>query len=219
MTCYFVTAVGTGIGKTFTTCALLHAARMRGAEALGYKPIISGWDTTQETDTAQIILAENKHRSVDSVSPWRFIAPLSPHMAAPKEGREIALAELVGWTHSIADLAPFTLIETVGGVMVPLNNADTTLDWMQAVGLPLILVTGSYLGSISHTLTALAAVRSRGLHVAALVMNESDAGTVPFAEAVEGLIPFIPDIPLRIFQPRVFSWQEAQEIHALASQL
>jgi dethiobiotin synthetase len=79
MSAYFVSAVGTGIGKTFTTCALLHAARARGQQAQGYKPIISGWDDAQNTaDTLEIIRAGGAGQTIEEVSPWRFSAPLSP---------------------------------------------------------------------------------------------------------------------------------------------
>ena len=44
MTAYFITGSGTGVGKTFTTCALLHAVK----NARGYKPIISGYDGSAE---------------------------------------------------------------------------------------------------------------------------------------------------------------------------
>ena len=50
------------------------------------------------------------------------------------------------------------LIEGVGGIMVPLDAERTVLDVMMALQLPLILVAGSYLGTISHTLTALDAL-------------------------------------------------------------
>jgi len=46
------------------------------------------------------------------------------------------------------------VIEGVGGVMVPLDKSHTVLDWMAALGIPAILVAGTYLGSISHALTA-----------------------------------------------------------------
>ena len=57
MSAYFITSTGTGVGKTFATCALLYAARARGQVVHGYKPIISGWDEGSATDTAQIIEA------------------------------------------------------------------------------------------------------------------------------------------------------------------
>jgi dethiobiotin synthetase len=216
MTSYFVSGIGTGVGKTFTTCALLHAAN---GSARGYKPVISGWSDGADTDTAQIIAASGGMASIEDVSPWRFIAPLSPHVAAAKEGRSLDIAALKQWTMERAEEGQQGFIETVGGVMVPLTNRITTLDWMAEVALPAILVTGSYLGSISHTLTAIAALRSRGIVIAALVMNESDGSTVTLAQAEEGLQPFITDIPLRIVQPRVFSWQEAREIHCLLEHL
>ncbi len=216
MSAYFVTAVGTGVGKTFTTCALLHAARMRGGQAHGYKPIISGYDAADATsDTAQIITANGGTANVDEISPWRFAAPLSPHRAAALEGQALDVNAVIEWSRARATGEGLTLIEGVGGVMVPLTNAQTSMDWMVALGLSVILVTGSYLGSISHTLTALHALRARGLHIAALVMSETEGSTVTLDEAITGLAPFIADIPLRIVQPRVSSWREATAIHSL----
>lgn len=215
MSSYFVAGVGTGVGKTFTTCALLHAANLKQKNALGLKPVLSGWDEHAENDAAQIIGASQSKQTVDDIAPWRFVAPLSPHRAAALEGKAIDADALIAWTKARAQGDGLTLIETVGGVMVPLTNTFTTLDWMEAVGAPVILVTGSYLGSISHTLTALAALRAKKIEVAALVTNESDGSTVTLAEAQAGLEPFIRDIPLQIVQPRVASWQQASAIHAL----
>ncbi len=219
MSAYFITSIGTGVGKTFTTCALLHAARNAGVAACGYKPVISGWDYTDGTDTVQIIAASGKNISVDEVSPWRFAAPLSPHRAAAHENKTIDIGALVEWSRTRAAQPGLTLIEGVGGVMVPLTNQHTTLDWMATLGLPVILTTGSYLGSISHTLTALNVLEQADLRVAALVMNESADSTVDFTEAREGLLPFIQNIPLRIFQPRVSSWQNAEKIAKLLTHL
>lgn len=219
MSAYFITGSGTGVGKTFTTCALLHAANLRGVDVRGFKPVISGWDESAACDTAQIIAAGGGHQGVDEVSPQRFVAALSPHRAALLEHKKIDIPALVEWTCALRQEASLTLIETIGGVMVPLTDRATTLDWMAVVKLPVIMVTGSYLGTISHTLTALAALRSRGLTVAALVLNETDGSAVTLAEAQAGLAPFIADIPLRIAQPLVSSWRAAADIHALGETL
>lgn len=215
MTAYFVTATGTGIGKTFTTCALLNAM----PHARGFKPVISGWDEGAQTDTAQIAQASRHLLAAEEISPWRFTAPLSPHRAAALENRAIDVSQLNEWTCTKTQGEGTQLIETVGGVMVPLTNTHTTLDWMEAVKLPIILVTGSYLGTISHTLTALEALRARGLSIAALILNETAGSAVTLAETEAGLAPFIADIPLRITQPRVSSWKDAAAIHALGSSL
>jgi dethiobiotin synthetase len=96
---------------------------------------------------------------LDAIAPWRFAAPLSPDMAAALEGREIDFDALVAFSRRAvsADFhAP--LVEGVGGVMVPLDQTHTVRDWVAASGLPAVLVAGSYLGSMSHTLTALEAL-------------------------------------------------------------
>jgi dethiobiotin synthetase len=64
-------------------------------------------------------------------------------------------------------------IEGVGGIMVPLDDRHTVLDWMSALRLPVLLVAGSYLGTISHTLTALHMLAQRNLDIAAVVVSES----------------------------------------------
>ena len=177
--------------------------------------MVSGWDSNNDNDAAQI-LAANKHKqTLEEVSPWRFVEPLSPHRAAALEGKSIDTDALIAWTRAQMGGEGMTLIETVGGVMVPLTDNFTTLDWMEAVAAPVILVTGSYLGSISHTLTALAALRARKLQVAALVMNETEGSSVTLTEAEAGLAPFIRDIPLQIIHPCVSSWQQASAIHVL----
>lgn len=230
MTAYFVASTGTGVGKTFTTCALLHAARLRGRDVRGFKPIISGWDEYDAASDVRQIMAAGEtpptapvvdmlQKAVNEISPYRFAAPLSPHRAAVLEEKMIDVDALVRWTQAQMHGDDLRLIETVGGVMVPLTENTTTLDWMAAVNVPVILVVGSYLGSISHTLTALAVLRTRGLHVVALVMNETANSSVTLAEAQAGLAPFIADIPLRITQPLVSSWCEAMAIHALEEKL
>lgn len=223
MSAYFITATGTGIGKTFATCALIHAARGAGKQVQAYKPIISGWDPKDRaSDTAHIIAASGQTinaKTVEDTSPWRFWAPLSPHQAAAQESQVIDVDTVVEWSRERAGQPGLTLIEGVGGVMVPLTDTLTTLDWMQALQLPVILVTGSYLGTISHTLTALVVLRSAGLTVTALVMNETDGSAVTLEQVEAGLAPFIGDIPLRIVQPRVSSPEQARAIHALVERL
>ncbi len=212
MSAYFVAGVGTGVGKTFTTCALLHASH--GA-AKAYKPVISGFGVG-DCDTTQIIEAQGSG-TIDEISPWRFAAPLSPDMAAAKEGRQIGSAELVEWTRGVLHRAPTVLVETVGGLMVPLNATETTRDWMAACKLPLILVTGSYLGALSHTLSTLEAARAANLTVAALVINES-CDSIGLAETKQSLAHHV-RIPLILAQPRVASPREATVIHGLMGQL
>ena len=195
MSGYFITGTGTDIGKTFVTAGLIRHLRAQGKKVAALKPVASGFDDPAQSDSGILLDALGEAittTTLDRVSPWRFAAPLSPDMAAAREGRAIDFAELVEFCRRHREGTVF--IEGVGGVMVPLDSRHTVLDWMIALGLPTILVTGSYLGSLSHTLTAVRALG--GLKIAALVVNESPGGTVPLPETIAVLRRFVPGVPI-----------------------
>jgi dethiobiotin synthetase len=82
--------------------------------------------------------------------------------------------------------------------MVPLDEQRTVLDVMMALQLPLILVVGSYLGTISHTLTALDALFRREMSVLAIIVSETPGSPVPLHETVAAIARFAePVIGLR----------------------
>ena len=191
MSTLFVTGSGTGVGKTLVTQLIVTALRQSGRCVHALKPIVSGFDASapEESDTAQLLDALGMTLdapSLDAISPWRFAEPLSPDMAARREGRTIPFDELVAFcARQTADTT--TVIEGVGGVMVPLDESHTVIDWIAAVACPTVLVTGSYLGAISHTLTALEILRVRKVAIRAIIVSESAEQPVPLAETVETL--------------------------------
>jgi dethiobiotin synthetase len=119
-------------------------------------------------------------------------------MAAAREGRSIDFEALLRFSRAgLAGPEEIVLIEGVGGAMVPLDERHTVLDWIQALGIPALVVAGSYLGTISHTLTALAVLRARGTDIVRLVINETeDAPAV--RETVVTMRQFIGDTALAI---------------------
>ena len=202
MSAYFVTGTGTDIGKTFVTSGLLHHLHEAGAPVWALKPVVSGFDMAKarDSDPGMLLRAMNHAVNPDCVariSPWRFAAPLSPDIAAAREGQGIDFDALV--SYCLAEIAArrgTLLIEGVGGVMVPLDARHTVLDWMVALGLPAIVVAGSYLGTISHTLTALNTMAHAGVTVAALVLNDSGDGAVSMQDTAATLGRFAPGIPI-----------------------
>jgi dethiobiotin synthetase len=87
------------------------------------------------------------------------------------------------------------LIEGAGGVMSPIAEDGTNLDLMAELGAPALLVTGSYLGAVSHTLTAIEAMKVRAVPVVAIVVSESEGEAPPLAEIEGALARFAPGIP------------------------
>jgi dethiobiotin synthetase len=162
------------------------------------KPVVSGFGDPCASDTGLLLAALGEPAADDAVarlSPWRFAAPLSPDMAAAREGRAIDFDALVRFCRrGIAECDGTLFIEGVGGIMVPLDGTHTVLDLAAALGLPLILVTGSYLGTLSHSLTALRV--AAGLRIAAIVVNETPGSTVAMDDTVATLRRFAPGIPV-----------------------
>jgi dethiobiotin synthetase len=198
MTALFITAAGTDIGKTFVTAGLIRALSRAGRAVDAAKPVISGFtmETIGVSDTGILLSALGRDlnsEEAERLSPWRFTAPLSPDMAAEAEGTAIDFDALLADSRGrIAGYQDVLLIEGVGGVMVPLDDTHTVLDWMEALGLPVLLVAGSYLGTISHILSALDVLTRRGLRVAALVVSETQGSTVGLDQTIATLRRFIP---------------------------
>lgn len=200
MTTLFVTASGTDVGKTFVAEQLLRELRAAGRSTLALKPVASGYDETRaaDSDAGRLLAAQGlavTAAAVAAISPWRFAAPLSPDIAASREGRSIPFAELVDFCRA-PSAADVTLIEGIGGVMVPLDSAHTVLDWVAALRAPALLVAGSYLGTLSHTLTAAEALRARGCGPAAVIVSESAVQPVPLADTIGALERFVRGVPL-----------------------
>jgi len=202
---FFVTSTGTGVGKSFITAAMVRQAKAEGRSVAAYKPVISGFDPAHvgESDTGVLLhslgwpaTAEN----IDRLSPFRYAAALAPSMAARLENRPLDFHALVAHSQkALQGPEELVLIEGVGGVMVPLNDRRTVLDWIEALGIPTILVVGSYLGSISHTLTALSVLRQRHVPIHSIIVNESENASVTLGQTVDELKLWT-DLPLVSFE-------------------
>jgi dethiobiotin synthetase len=189
----FVTGTGTDVGKTFLSAALIRHWRAAGHAVAAYKPVASGFDpaTQQASDPGVLLGALGRPiTDIETISPWRFAAPLSPDMAAAREGRTLDFEAIVEFSHRAATSAERVLIEGVGGIMVPLDERHTVLDWMSTLRLPVLLVAGSYLGTISHTLTALRVLAQRNLTVVAVAVSESAVPGAPLDETVATIARF-----------------------------
>jgi dethiobiotin synthetase len=99
----------------------------------------------------------------------RLPLPLSPHLAARLNGSEINLDALM----AIIDAQPANcgwIVEGAGGVMVPLDGSNLMVDFMDRLGLPIVIVSRTALGTINHTLLTLEALRRRSLRVVGVLM-------------------------------------------------
>ena len=194
----FVAGAGTEIGKTYVTAALTRRLRAQGRRVLTLKPLASGVPALDDpafrlSDTAILLAAQGLPVNPDTVaacSPWRFAAALAPDLAAAREGRSLLLCDLVAWcADRIAAAGPDVtiLVEGVGGLMSPVTGEATGLAWLKALSVPALLVSGSYLGAISHALTAVETLRSHGVPLLGIALCESEDAPVPPETVAEAI--------------------------------
>jgi dethiobiotin synthetase len=216
LTPIFIAGAHTDVGKTHVACALIEAARRRGLSVEALKPVVSGFDAADwaGSDPGRLLAALGlplTPQTLEAISPWRFGAPLAPPSAARLEGRDLPLGPITRFCRrrlesSKADLV---VVEGVGGVMSPIAQAATGLELVAALGAPAVLVGGSYLGAISHMLTALETLRARALLVVAAVVSESESPAPDFEETAAMLIEFTAPVPvLRAPRGVAVDWPE-----------
>ena len=193
---YFLTGTDTGVGKTLIASALLHAAAAQGLRALGMKPVAAG----DAGDVDALIAAGNVAAPRDCVNPYLLREPLSPHIAARRDGVAIDLEHIARCFEELRGRADFLVVEGAGGFRVPLSDAHDGGDLAVRLGLPLILVVGLRLGCLNHALLTAEAVRARGLRLAGWVANQVDARMACVEENVDTLRARI-DAPLLGFVP------------------
>ncbi len=187
---YFVTASGTDIGKTHVTAVLCRQLRAQGKKVRCLKPIMSGFNFKDVgmSDAGVLLTATGQSTSIQNVeamSPWRFEPAISPDMAAAREGVEINLDQVVAFCQSEPDEDVDALfIEGAGGVMAPINESSLMVDLISGLEIPTLVVVGSYLGTISHTLTAIELLKSRDIPIQGVVVCESEESPVPLEETV-----------------------------------
>jgi dethiobiotin synthetase len=196
MSAIFVSATGTDVGKTFITTGLIRHFLEQGRAVDAIKPVVSGFDPAAlaQSDPGALLAALRRPVTIaeaERISPWRFAAPLSPDMAARREGRAIDFDAVTAFCRTAMTACRGQLfIEGIGGIMVPLDDNRTVLDLITQLRLPLLLVAGSYVGTISHTLTALQVLTRRNLDIAAVVVSESANSAASLDETVAKIARF-----------------------------
>jgi dethiobiotin synthetase len=191
---WFITGTDTGVGKTFTAQVLLAALRQRGLRAVGMKSVASGCQRTPQglrSDDALALLAEGAVAAdYRDVNPYAFEPAVAPHLAA---GTEPIRPERIR-THfeNLQRLAPWTVVEGIGGWLVPISPDQTMADVARVLQLPVILVVGLRLGCLNHALLTAQAIERSGLPLAGWIANSLDPAMALREENIRALQTRLP---------------------------
>ena len=158
MNTYFITGIGTEVGKTMVSAIITEAL-----EADYWKPIQAG--ELENSDTHKVKYLVSNKKTVFHPNSFELKTPMSPHAAAEIDGVKITSAKIKRPKTS-NDL----VIEGAGGLLVPISSKEVIADLIEPSD-KIIVISRHYLGSINHTLLTLEALKSRGLNIFGIIFN------------------------------------------------
>ena len=162
---FFISGIGTGIGKTTVAAVLTEALR-----ADYWKPVQAGFE--KGTDSSWLASMINNSETIIHPETYKLQMAASPHIAAARENRRIDLSRIIEDFDQLKSDRPL-IIEGAGGLLVPLNKKEFVIDLIKLLDARLILVSRNYLGSINHSLMTAKICRSYGLDPAGWVFNDN----------------------------------------------
>ena len=156
---FILCGTDTDIGKT-----LISSFFVRGLGSFYWKPIQSGIGI--ETDSEAVYRLSKISKKKILKEAYIFNEPVSPHWAAEIDQKIIKRESL-----TLPEVNGSLIVETAGGLMVPLTRDFLQIDQIKHWDLPVILVCRSSLGTLNHTLLSIEALKKRKIKILALIIN------------------------------------------------
>lgn len=202
----FVSGTDTGIGKTLVSSLLVSSLKSFGIRAGYFKPVQTG----SESDSQTVMELSGISESCVPSPTYQFEKPQSPNRAAEGEGKQIQIDAILDDWKKLEDRA--WVIEGAGGLLVPLNAKQTVRDLVSALGVKLVLVSSTRLGTINHTLLSIEAAKNAGITVAGIVLvGKEDPGLSSVLTEFSGVpvlaqIPLFPEVSSVLIQEKCVSY-------------
>ena len=174
---FFITGTDTGVGKTAAACILARSFRAAGYRVGVMKPVETGCADKDgkliPQDALRLKEASGSTAALETINPYRFTLPLSPHTASEHFGATIEFDNIKSCFDELIKENDVMLVEGAGGLLVPVSEGRTMADLAIYLGMPLIVVSANRLGTINHTLLTVHCALSKGLKVAGVILNNT----------------------------------------------
>jgi dethiobiotin synthetase len=180
---YFITGIGTNVGKTIVSAILTEALK-----ADYWKPVQSGVADGTDKDLVSSLITNTT--SVCHNESYSFQEPASPHLAASLENQKIKLEQM-----HLPETQNDLIIEGGGGILVPLNDSNYVIDLAQEFEADVILVCRNYLGCINHSLLSIDYLVKNNFPVKGLVLVGNFDKAVKLAITNYSELPVLAEIP------------------------
>ena len=159
MKTYFITGIGTEVGKTIASAIITQALK-----ADYWKPVQAG--ELNHSDRMKVEALIDNDRTKFHPEAYKLSQPMSPHAASERDGVEIDISSF-----KIPQTNNHLVIEGAGGLLVPLNDKNTILNLIESLKCEVILVSRHYLGSINHTLMSIETLQQRKIPIKGILFN------------------------------------------------
>jgi dethiobiotin synthetase len=171
-----ITGTDTGIGKTTVACGIAAALQRRGRRVGVFKPAETGCQVDaagalHPADAARLKFFAACAADLAMICPYTFQEPLAPWVAAQRRGLTIDMERIITSYEHIAAEHDVTLVETAGGLLVPLTATESFADLARRLGIGVVVVVASRLGAINHALLTVRYAQSIGLRIIGYVVN------------------------------------------------
>jgi dethiobiotin synthetase len=201
---FFITGTDTDCGKTYVTCQLLDYLNQSKLRALAIKPVASGCFEQNNTWMNEDVINLQRHSQFDKpINGWMFPTPISPHFAAKEQGIELSARDIAGFCKKPCyQERDYLFIEGAGGLIVPLNDRETWLDFLQSTVYPVIVVVGMRVGCINHALLTAAVLQSEKIRSLGWIANCLHHDMISMKESIETLkkrmpMPLLGTVPYK----------------------
>jgi len=170
----FIVGTDTEVGKTVITAGLALVLRKRGVSVGIIKPIATGCEKQEGnfySEDAAFLAAAAGIPDDLAVTPFRYLSPVAPLVAATLEGPMLDSKTIVRSCQHVMGSYELTIIEGIGGLMVPITHQYFVRDLITDLGLPVIIVARLGLGTINHTLLTVEALKQRHCKIQGILLN------------------------------------------------
>ena len=165
---FFVIGTDTDVGKTYVSTLLYKALRKYNFQY--YKPIQSGCFLRNNKLIAPDVDFLTKFINIpydDSMVTYTLKEEVSPHLASEMEGTVIEIENVKKHYEKLKKQYSNIIVEGAGGLYVPLiRDKFYIYDLIKMWNLPVVLVCGTKVGSINHTM-----LNTMGIKLGGLVFN------------------------------------------------
>jgi len=198
---FFVTGTDTGVGKTTVTCALAAYCSLRQGLDVGVmKPFETGLSLYRKDslpwDAISLREASGSQDDLSLINPYAFETPLAPNAAADLEHVQIDLEHLDRIYRRLCKEHDVLFVEGAGGVLVPIKPGFFFADLMKRWKTTVIVVSRLGLGTINHTLLTCHFLKSKGIPIAGVILNDLEGKADDATRTNPGILARYLDVPL-----------------------